>query len=232
MVFSGWLQAAETNRPPAEVTFPKSVFVDDPNGKDPFFPTRNRGPVVVVAKTPVAMHALARQFSARTVQKRYRAIVLGAPRAPEGVIDLAIGRDPVDRKRMQARVGQTRAARTRYTVHEAFGTPAAAALLEVAPETGRTHQIRVHLAERMGTPVLGDPLYGKPPQDPALRAIAADLGHQALHARVLGFVHPATGREMRWESALPADFERALAALRVAPAQGAETAAARSGRRR
>jgi 23S rRNA pseudouridine1911/1915/1917 synthase len=83
-------------------------------------------------------------------------------------------------------------------------------------ETGRTHQIRVHLAEQAGTPILGDPLYSKPPRDPTLRAIAENLGHQALHARILGFVHPATGTIMRWESALPADMERALESLRAA----------------
>ncbi|HET9930067.1 MAG TPA: pseudouridine synthase, partial [Polyangiaceae bacterium] len=79
-------------------------------------------------------------------------------------------------------------------------------------ETGRTHQIRVHLAEA-GTPILGDPLYGKPPRDPMLREIAAALGHQALCARVLGFVHPRTGKTMRFEVPLPAEFQAALRAL-------------------
>jgi 23S rRNA pseudouridine1911/1915/1917 synthase len=81
-------------------------------------------------------------------------------------------------------------------------------------ETGRTHQIRVHLSERGGTPILGDPLYGKPPKHPEVRAVAEELRRQALHARVLGFIHPASGAAMRWESPLPADIARAIARLR------------------
>jgi 23S rRNA pseudouridine1911/1915/1917 synthase len=89
-----------------------------------------------------------------------------------------------------------------------------AALVACRLETGRTHQIRVHLLERAMTPILGDPLYGKPPADEALRALGEALGRQALHARVLGFVHPATGEAMRWESPLPADMARVVEALR------------------
>jgi 23S rRNA pseudouridine1911/1915/1917 synthase len=87
-----------------------------------------------------------------------------------------------------------------------------ATYVECTLETGRTHQIRVHLAES-GTPVLADPLYGKPPREARVRAVADGLGHQALHARVLGFVHPATGKGMRFEVEPPADFARALADL-------------------
>ena len=93
--------------------------------------------VIVVAKTPAAMHALARQFSARTVRKRYHAVVLGVPQ-PSGTIELPIGRDPADRKRMQARIGQSRAARTRYLVTESFGVPGIAARVDHQPETRRT----------------------------------------------------------------------------------------------
>ena len=88
-----------------------------------------------------------------------------------------------------------------------------ATLVACTLETGRTHQIRVHLAEVLETPVLGDPLYGRRPKDPALATLADALGHQALHARVLGFVHPISRRAMRWESPLPADFAAALSAL-------------------
>jgi 23S rRNA pseudouridine1911/1915/1917 synthase len=173
--------------------------------------------VIVVATTPVAMHALARQFSARTVQKRYLAIVLGAPREQEGVIDLAIGRDPVDRKRMQARVGQTRAARTRYAVREVFGTPAAAALLDVAPETGRTHQIRVHLAS-IGHAIVGDRTYGSGRAPASARSALRDaidrFPRQALHASSITFRHPLGGEEVSFTAPLPRDMHDLAALLR------------------
>ncbi|MBY0279555.1 RluA family pseudouridine synthase [Candidatus Binatia bacterium] len=173
--------------------------------------------VIVVAKTPVAMHALARQFSARTVRKRYQAVVLGVPRARDGVIDLAIGRDPIDRKRMQARVGQTRAARTVYAVREAFGTPPAAALLDVAPETGRTHQIRVHLAS-IGHAIVGDRTYGsgRAPStaNDAARAAIEEFPRQALHAASLTLRHPQGGEEMTFTAALARDMQRLVATLR------------------
>jgi 23S rRNA pseudouridine1911/1915/1917 synthase len=82
-------------------------------------------------------------------------------------------------------------------------------------ETGRTHQIRVHLSEQARTPLVGDELYGGVPRTGALRDIALELGHQALHAAVLGFVHPKSGESLRFESALPSDFERALERLRA-----------------
>jgi 23S rRNA pseudouridine1911/1915/1917 synthase len=82
-------------------------------------------------------------------------------------------------------------------------------------ETGRTHQIRVHLLEQRGTPLLGDALYGRRPAEAALAEIAQTLGRQALHAAVLGFVHPHTGQSLRVEAPLPADFELALSALRA-----------------
>lgn len=171
--------------------------------------------VIVVAKTPVAMHALARQFSARTVQKRYQAIVVGVPRERDGVIDLAIGRDPVDRKRMQARIGQTRAARTRYAVREAFGS--AAALLDVAPETGRTHQIRVHLAS-IGHAIVGDRTYGSgrapATASAAVRAAIEAFPRQALHAASLTLRHPQGGHEMTFTAPLARDVQRLVATLR------------------
>ena len=91
-----------------------------------------------------------------------------------------------------------------------------ASLARCCLDTGRTHQIRVHLAEG-GTPVLGDPLYGKPAKDPAVRAAADRLGHQALHARILGFVHPASRQALRFEAPWPADFSEAVVTLRNLP---------------
>jgi 23S rRNA pseudouridine1911/1915/1917 synthase len=90
--------------------------------------------------------------------------------------------------------------------------------LEAELETGRTHQVRLHLAA-LGCPLLGDATYGKPPRDPALREIGRALGRQALHARVLGFRHPATGEAMRFEAPPPPDFQQALAALRALAAE-------------
>jgi 23S rRNA pseudouridine1911/1915/1917 synthase len=92
----------------------------------------------------------------------------------------------------------------------------AAAWVECRLETGRTHQIRVHLSERSGTPLLADALYGTAPSSPILRALADALGRHALHARSLGFVHPITGARLSFDSELPADMSAALAALRSA----------------
>jgi 23S rRNA pseudouridine1911/1915/1917 synthase len=174
--------------------------------------------VIVVAKTPEAMHNVARQFARRTVEKTYLALVHGAPRRREGTIDLPIGRDPVSRQRMQARVGQKRAARTRFEVVEIFGgAKPFAALLRLHPETGRTHQIRVHLAS-LGHPVVGDRLYGG---DRVRREVPRSLRTQleafprhALHAASLTLRHPQDGRSITVAAELPADMTTLLEALR------------------
>jgi len=183
--------------------------------------------VIVVAKTPAAMHALARQFAARRVAKRYTAIVVGVPRERSGIIDLPIGRDPVDRKRMQARTGQRRAARTRYTVRESCGAPRqVAALLDLEPETGRTHQLRVHLAS-IGHPIVGDRTYGaaRAPVHASARVRDAleRFPRQALHASSLALRHPADGRAVTFEAPLPADVQALLATLRRAEGAPDET---------
>lgn len=173
--------------------------------------------VIVVAKTPSAMHALARQFSARSVRKRYHAIVLGVPREPGGVIDLPIGRDPIDRKRMQARVGQTRAACTRFIFREGYGAPPVAASLDVEPETGRTHQIRVHLAS-IGHAIVGDRVYGAARAPAVARPEDRDtleaFPRQALHAAALTLRHPLDGREVTFEAPLAADMCELIDRLR------------------
>ena len=163
--------------------------------------------VLVVARTPQAREALKAQFSAHTILREYDAIAVGA--VAERTFDTLHGRNPRDRVRFTTRVRSGRRAVTHVRPLAALrGATHVACRLQ----TGRTHQIRVHLADA-GTPVLGDPLYGKPPADPLLRAVAAGMGHQALHARILGFVHPRTGRPVRFEAPPPEDFQVALRTL-------------------
>jgi 23S rRNA pseudouridine1911/1915/1917 synthase len=168
--------------------------------------------VLVVAKNDVAHRALAAQFKARTIQKTYEALVWGRPRAPSGVIEGPIGRHPSARVRMSVRP-DGRAARTLYRLRAAYGP---LSLLEVHPETGRTHQIRVHLSF-IGHPILGDRLYGgrRPAPGPDRRlaeAVAAYAG-LALHARRLGFVHPRSGEWREFEAHRPEDLRALLEAL-------------------
>ncbi len=163
--------------------------------------------VMVVARTPRAREKLKAQFQAHSIERAYRALVVGA--AAGTTHDTLHGRHPRDRMRFTTHVKSGKRAVTHVRVLDRL---AGATHVECTLETGRTHQIRVHLAES-GTPVLGDPLYGKPPKDPRVRAIGERLGHQALHARLLGFIHPTTGRLLRFEADPPADFAAALQAL-------------------
>jgi 23S rRNA pseudouridine1911/1915/1917 synthase len=162
--------------------------------------------LLVVAKTLEAQTELVRQLAARTVKRHYLALAHGRV-ARDGVVDAPIGRHPVQRTRM-AVVGGGRAARTHYRVLERL---AHATLLECALETGRTHQIRVHMAE-IGHPLVGDPVYGPRRKAPAP---LADFPRQALHAWRLALVHPATRAEMGWEAPLPEDFSSLLDLLRA-----------------
>jgi 23S rRNA pseudouridine1911/1915/1917 synthase len=166
--------------------------------------------LLVVAKDDQTMNALGAAFKAHDIERVYEALVVGKPPAESGRIDTLHGRDPRDRKKFSIRVKEGRRAVTDWRVIERF---TGAARMEAELETGRTHQVRVHLAA-LGCPLLADRTYGKPPRDPALRAIADELGRQALHARSLGFVHPATGKMLSFRSEPPEDFRRALAALR------------------
>jgi 23S rRNA pseudouridine1911/1915/1917 synthase len=176
--------------------------------------------LMVVAKSAAAYRALVEMLRARTVRRRYLAIVWGVPRAVTGTVEGAIGRDPRQRKRMAVVARGGKPARTRWRVRERLH---GAALLEVALDTGRTHQIRVHLAH-LGHPVAGDPLYGGrgkvqlsgTAQERSLRsAVLEGLSRQALHATELEFPHPVTGELMRFTSPPPDDFERALVSLRL-----------------
>jgi 23S rRNA pseudouridine1911/1915/1917 synthase len=163
--------------------------------------------VMVVARTPAAREMLKRQFQDHSIEREYEAICAGDVRAQ--IFSTLHGRHPKDRLRFTTRVRQGKRAVTHV---EVMARLSGATHVVCRLETGRTHQIRVHLAEN-GTPVLGDPLYGRPPRDPRLREVAEEIGHQALHARVLGFDHPRGGR-LRFEADPPADFKRALSRLR------------------
>lgn len=171
--------------------------------------------LLVVARTAAAREALKAAFAAHTIERVYDAIAVG--RLPDAVtFDTLHGRHPTDRKKFttsKARLREGKRAVTHVRVVERFAK-GAVSRVECRLETGRTHQIRVHLAEA-GAPLLGDDTYGKPPRDPAVRAIGATLGRQALHARVLGFVHPTTGKKVRFESPWPTDFRTAVEALRA-----------------
>ncbi len=168
---------------------------------------RGTSGVMVVAKTDAAHLALAKQFHDHTIERVYVAFARGAPAQDEGRIERAIGRHPSDRKRMSVAAKRGRAAATRWRVLRRF-TKSAVVKLEVRPETGRTHQIRVHLAAH-GLPLLGDETYGRA----AGGAFARALGRPALHAAALGFVHPSTGERLRFEAPLPGDLAALEAAL-------------------
>jgi 23S rRNA pseudouridine1911/1915/1917 synthase len=169
--------------------------------------------LLVVAKDAATREGLKRQLADHSVSRIYHALTLGAPHSAR--IETPYGRHPRSRLRFTSRLEQGKRAVTNIRVLETFHA-GAAAWVECRLETGRTHQIRVHLAEQSGTPLLGDALYGATPSHAGVRAVAAELGRQALHARTLGFIHPITGERLCFESELPSDMSAALAALRAA----------------
>ncbi len=175
--------------------------------------------LLVAAKTDVAHRALVEDFSTRRVQRVYQAVVWGVPKAAAGTIETNIGRSNRDRKKMAVVRDSGRVALTRYKVLEAFGD--VAALVECRLGTGRTHQIRVHLAH-LGHPLVGDATYGKPPLAklrhwPEAKNAADSLNRQALHAGVLGFRHPTRGDDLSFSSALPLELARLISILRISP---------------
>jgi len=169
--------------------------------------------VLLIARTPAALAVLGRQFRDRSVHKTYLAVVHGRVARASGVVDRPIGRDPRERKRMSVRSGGGRAAVTRWSVAERFP---GATLLTLHPETGRTHQLRVHLAA-LGHPIVGDAVYGGRRRPPAGAApLLATFPRQALHAAELTFVHPRTGVRTTLRAPIPDDIRVLLEALRGA----------------
>jgi 23S rRNA pseudouridine1911/1915/1917 synthase len=184
---------------------------------------RDTSGCLLVAKNDAAHRALSDQFAARTVEKRYWAFAWGHLRGTEGVFDAPIGRSTRDRQQMSSRTRRGRRAVTRWRVVETY---VVGQWLEVELETGRTHQIRVHLAEA-GHPVIGDARYGggaarargfHGPRRAWAREVAAAAPRQALHALALAFDHPRTGERLRVEAPLPADLQGLRAVLRRHPA--------------
>ncbi|MDX9708997.1 MAG: RluA family pseudouridine synthase [Trichloromonas sp.] len=172
--------------------------------------------VMVATKDDAAHQHLAAQFKVHSITRRYLALIHGLPTAAAGTIDLPIGRHPVQRKKMSTQSRAGRRAVTHWRVLRRYAADGLA-LVELTLETGRTHQIRVHLSEsRM--PVVGDPVYGgsqrgKALADPELRNLVRALGRQALHARLLGFIHPESGAYLEFQSPLPADMADLVAYL-------------------
>jgi 23S rRNA pseudouridine1911/1915/1917 synthase len=167
--------------------------------------------VLVVAKDEPTREGLKLQLSTHSMERVYRALTLGVPRA--GRVETLYDRHPRSRLRFTSRTEHGKRAVTHVSVLETLAG-GRAAFIECRLETGRTHQIRVHLSEQTGTPLLADWLYGREPGSEDLLAVAQSLGRQALHAAVLGFSHPISKQALRFESELPADLQLALASLR------------------
>jgi 23S rRNA pseudouridine1911/1915/1917 synthase len=182
--------------------------------------------LLVADKTDLAHKRLSEQFAAHgrdgRLEREYLALVWGVPDRRMGVISAPIGRSAANRLKMAvARDDRAREAVTRYQVLETFGKPVVASLLRCRLETGRTHQIRLHLAH-MGHPLIGDETYGRGfaaslrKLPASAREMVGKMRRQALHAGVLGFVHPASGEFMRFEQPPPADMAALIEALRRA----------------
>ena len=164
--------------------------------------------VLLVAKTDEAHRNLSKQFATHSISRTYLALVSGRMKKSPGKIDLAIGRDRIHRKKISARTSRPRPSTTLFSIVERFRS---ATLVAAMPQTGRTHQIRVHLAST-GHPVLGDTAYGGRKVGTIARV---RIERPMLHAYRLGFIHPVTHKFMEFETPLPEDMDQAIQALRI-----------------
>jgi 23S rRNA pseudouridine1911/1915/1917 synthase len=168
--------------------------------------------LLVVAKTDVAHEGLAAQFAKHDIDRRYLAITTGIPIPTAGTVDAPLARSAANRKKIAVVAdGRGKRAVTHYRIVEPLK---GAALVECRLETGRTHQVRVHMAS-IGHPLLGDPVYGRPRGEHRELLKRLDFERQALHAAELGFVHPVTKLKLAFKSALPSDIQELFGALRV-----------------
>lgn len=166
---------------------------------------RGTSGVLVIAKNDFAHQSLSDQFREHSIERIYWALVRGVPQADRGEVDRPIGRHLRERKKMSVRTRSGREARTTWKVKQRF-LKSEVSLIEIRPQTGRTHQIRVHLASA-GLPLVGDTVYGRASAKNSL------LTRPALHAKVLGFTHPQTGERQRFETPPPEDFQMLLEVL-------------------
>jgi 23S rRNA pseudouridine1911/1915/1917 synthase len=168
--------------------------------------------LIVAAKHDKAHEGLAKQFAAHSIDRRYIAIATGRPIPANGTIDAALGRSATNRKKMAVvAAGRGKRAVTHYRTLEPL---AGAALVECRLETGRTHQVRVHMAH-IGHPLVGDPVYGRARKPLSDVLKARGFARQALHAAHLGFIHPVNGNRIALDSEIPADMRELIDELRV-----------------
>jgi 23S rRNA pseudouridine1911/1915/1917 synthase len=198
-----------------EVIVPAAVPLDVDRSRPGIVHRLDKGTsgLMVVARHPRAREHLKAQFAAHSIEREYVALCVGDVK--KQTFETLHGRHPKDRMKFSSKVKLGKRAVTHVEPIERLGR-SLCTYVACRLETGRTHQIRVHLADNR-TPILGDPLYGSLPKHGVLREAAEALARPALHARVLGFVHPLTGKKVRFEADPPADFEVILTALRAIP---------------